>query len=235
MVYHSSDPSEMRLCHLEASRKIWRNRSDMRRAYVELFAKKKTVSVPAVQSLSYAFTLFGMTERGAADLLVQVSKSLRGAPASRGKLLFFGERILTSQEGLAGLQPIRDMLASSYRTGGHEIVKVAQTTMADTAYRTMCVSAGEKGMPEGWDVLGVEEGRAREIWEEAEEEGFKSDAEEYYAYQSDVPEYDKDGNVVIEGMKKEPEDPFADMTESQRAARGLTGKGTGGGDEEVRG
>eukprot|EP00518_Triparma_eleuthera_P003828 CAMPEP_0182458268 /NCGR_PEP_ID=MMETSP1319-20130603/3651_1 /TAXON_ID=172717 /ORGANISM="Bolidomonas pacifica, Strain RCC208" /LENGTH=296 /DNA_ID=CAMNT_0024656923 /DNA_START=117 /DNA_END=1003 /DNA_ORIENTATION=- len=132
MVYHSNSQTEMMLCHQATSKRILRKKGEMRQAYVELFVKKKAVSVKAVESFSYALTLFKLTESKAADLLCSVAKGMRKAPASRGKLLFFGERILKSPEGLAGLQPIRDMLASSYRTGGAEIVSIAQKTMGET-------------------------------------------------------------------------------------------------------
>ena len=140
----------------------------------------------------------------AADLLVSTAKSMRKAPASRGKLLFFGERILKSPEGHLALQPIRDMLASNYRSGGAEIVAVAQKTMGESAYKTMVVSYGEdqETLTPGFDILGVSQEKAEEIFNEVVSKNFKSDAEEYYAYQDRSVEYDKHGNVVVDSLKE---------------------------------
>ena len=193
-------------------------------AYLELFMKKKVITTSAISSLSYVFSLFGLSENKAAELLVLTATNMRKAPASRGKLLFFGERILKSPEGRQSLQPIRDMLASNYRSGGEEIVEVAQRTMGESAYKSMVVSMGpeQTSLTKGWDLLGVPEDVARSIYDGVALNSFKSDAEDYYAHQAFQPEYDKDGNLVVEGMKKD-EDPYADMTESQKAARGLLG------------
>ena len=78
-------------------------------------------------------------------------------------------------------------------------------------------------MPKGWDLLGVPEDVARSIYDEVVANSFQSDAADYYAHQAEQPEYDKDGNLVMEGMAKD-DDPYAGMTESQKAARGLMGK-----------
>jgi len=224
MVYHSSSPEEMRLCLKDAKSKLLRNKKEIYGSYLELFVKKKVVTLASIESLSYALTLFGLSELKAGSLLVEVAKGLRKAPASRGKLLFFGSCILKSPEGQSSLQPIRDMLASNYRSGGAAIVDVAQKTMAETAYRTHVLSQPDSSeLVKGWEVLGLDLTTAEEIYNEVVEGGFTSDAENYYAYQSDVPDYDKDGNLVQDGFK-DPEDPYAGLTESQKAARGLLEK-----------
>ncbi|GMH78605.1 hypothetical protein TrST_g14229 [Triparma strigata] len=221
MVYHSSSPEEMRLCLKESSKKIITNKQELYTSYLELFVKKKVVTIASIQALSYALSLFNLSERKAGELLVNVAKGMRKQPASRGKLLFFGGCILKSEEGKSSLQPIRDMLASNYRSGGSSIVSVAQKTMASTAYKTHCVSCGpSETLTSGWDVLGLSEEDAQEIYNEVVSNDFVSDAENYYKYQSVVPDYDEDGNLVQEGFK-DPEDPYKGMTESQKAARGL--------------
>lgn len=226
MVYHANNLDEMSLCYKETKSKLFGRRTEMVTAYLELFMKKKIISTSAISSLSYVFSLFGLSENRAAELLVLTAKNMRKAPASRGKLLFFGERILKSPEGRQALQPIRDMLASNYRSGGKEIVEVAQRTMGESAYKSMVVSMGEgqTEMTKGWDLLGVSEETARSIYDEVVSNSFKSSAADYYAHQAFQPEYDKDGNLVVEGMKKDDDDPYAGMTESQKAARGLLGK-----------
>lgn len=67
-----------------------------------------------------------MSEQDAAKILVKAAENLSTQPASRSKLLFFGEHILKSPESLKELQPIRDMLSSTYRSGGPSIVANAQ-------------------------------------------------------------------------------------------------------------
>ncbi|GMH50572.1 hypothetical protein TrRE_jg13157 [Triparma retinervis] len=224
MVYHANNLDEMSLCYKDTKKKLIGRRTEMVTAYLELFMKKKVITTSAISSLSYVFSLFGLSENKAAELLVLTATNMRKAPASRGKLLFFGERILKSPEGRQSLQPIRDMLASNYRSGGEEIVEVAQRTMGESAYKSMVVSMGpeQTSLTKGWDLLGVPEDVARSIYDGVALNSFKSDAEDYYAHQAFQPEYDKDGNLVVEGMKKD-EDPYADMTESQKAARGLLG------------
>lgn len=77
-------------------------------------------------SLSYVFSLYNLSEKDAAKVIVKAAENLSTQPASRSKLLFFGEHILKSPEGQTELQPIRDMLSSAYRSGGPEIVANAQ-------------------------------------------------------------------------------------------------------------
>ncbi|GMI51062.1 hypothetical protein TeGR_g11053, partial [Tetraparma gracilis] len=215
-----NNQDELRLCYKDAAKKIVGRRKDMQVEYLQKFLTKKTVSLSAIESLRYVTSLFKLSDKALASLFVDVAGSLRKAPASRGKLLFFGERLLPSPAGLASLQPIRDMLASNYRKGGAEIVLVAQQTMAASAYKAMVVAAGDaEGLVDGWAELGMTEEQALDVAEDAKEQGFKSDALDYY-YQGPPTEYDDNGNEVHESVKKD-DDPYADLTESQRAARGL--------------
>ena len=69
-------------------------------------------------SISYVFSLFGLSEEQAAETMVAVAR--RGGAekiSSANKLLFLGTRILVSQEALAKLQDIKDLIKSTYRSG----------------------------------------------------------------------------------------------------------------------
>jgi len=201
--------------------------------YLELFMKKKIVTAQAITSLEFVFTLFGLNEESTASLLCDTAQNMRKQPASRSKLLFFGDRILTTPSGHSGLQPIRDMLASNYRSGGSEIVQVSQKEIANSAYKASVVAGGEKrakddGLTPGYDVLGLAESEARAIFDEVVGENFRSDALKYYEYQSITPEYDDDGNLVVDdpfsGKPKKKKDKYADLSESMKMARGLIDK-----------
>lgn len=233
MVYHSADEQEMSACHKDFKRKLGpgQKRKQMLQKYLELFIKKKVVTAASITSLSYVLSLFNLNDIATATLMCDTASDMRKQPASRGKLLFFGERIINSPEGRRALQPIRDMLASNYRSGGEEIVEMAQTTMARTAYKAAVVAGGETGgdvLTPGYEILGLDEAEAREISDEAREEGFESDALSYYKYQSVVPEYSDDGTLAIDAAFKDDEDVdyYADLSESMKMARGLIdGKG----------
>ena len=70
----------------------------------------------ANSSLSYVFTLFNLPEEKAAEAIVGLW--LQGGTdriASAAKLLFLGSRVFQSAEALAGLQPIKEMILSTYR------------------------------------------------------------------------------------------------------------------------
>lgn len=120
MLYHDGDFKEMELCIADYNRKlVWMGptrRDSMLKRYLEAYAKKKTISPQAIASLSYAFTVFKLSEEKAAQLLVSLCKQMgTDKISSSGKLLFLGSRILKSPEGVAALQPIKDMIKSTYR------------------------------------------------------------------------------------------------------------------------
>lgn len=67
----------MRLCLKDAKSKLLRNKKEIYGSYLELFVKKKVVTLASIESLSYALTLFGLSELKAGSLLVEVAKGLR--------------------------------------------------------------------------------------------------------------------------------------------------------------
>jgi hypothetical protein len=110
----------MELCVKDYKTKlVWMGpaKSDaMLKRYLEAYAKKKTVSPQAIASLSYAFTIFNLSEEKAANILVQLCKQLgTDKISSAGKLLFLGSRILKSPQGVAALHPIKALIMSTYR------------------------------------------------------------------------------------------------------------------------
>jgi len=133
MLYHDGDLKEMELCIKEYKNKlVWMGpaRTDaMLKRYLELYAKKKTVSPQAIASLSYVFTMFKLSEEKVAKVLVQLCKQMgTDRISSAGKLLFLGTRILTSPEGAAALRPIKEMIMSTYReeTVAETLVETSQ-------------------------------------------------------------------------------------------------------------
>ena len=136
--------------------------------------------------------------------------------ASAGKLLFFGTHILKSKEAQAKLQPIKELLASSYRDdgviSGEEIVERSQVAMGEAAYRAAIAAAGkdQSDLTIGWEVLGLDKETATEIFEEVAKEGFMSSREAKYgrAYKQ---KYDSKGRKVDEKDELEnPEEADAD-------------------------
>lgn len=120
MLYHDGDFKEMELCIIDYKKKLlWTgpNKSDsMLKRYLELYAKKKTVSPQAIASLSYVFTLFKLSEEKAASILVSLCKQMGvDKISSAGKLLFLGSRIMKSKEGKDSLLPIKELIMSTYR------------------------------------------------------------------------------------------------------------------------
>jgi hypothetical protein len=147
MMYHDGDFEEMKMCKEDYSRRLsWlgpKKRNAMLKRYLEVYAKKKTVSPQSIRwvlygrykkkslllfckltvthvfifsSLSYVFTLFNLSEEEAADVLVSLCRDMGTEKmSSAGKLLFFGSRILKSPEGKASLAPIKTLIKSTYR------------------------------------------------------------------------------------------------------------------------
>jgi len=191
MIYHDGDFEEMKLAHGDYSKKLvflGPKKSDtMIKRYLEFYAKKKTVSPQAISSLSHAFSIYKLTEERAGEILSELVASMPEKVASAGKLLFFGEHILKTPEGLAKLQPIREQLASVYRDdgviSGEDIVEKSQIAMAEAAYKSAVASAGKKqsDMTIGWEVLGLDEETAIKIFEEVAGEGFLTQTQAKYA------------------------------------------------------
>lgn len=120
MIYHDGDFDEMKLCVADYSKRlVWMGpakRDAMLKKYLEVYAKKKTVSPKSISSLSYAFSLFKLSEEQAAAVLVSLCRQMgTDKISSAGKLLFLGSRILKSPQGKAALAPIKELIKSTYR------------------------------------------------------------------------------------------------------------------------
>jgi len=219
MCYHDGDLEEMKMCHADWKKRLtWlgpKKKDRMIRSYLETFAKKVTVSPRSISSLSYAFSLYKLSEDKAATILTELCLSMPEKTASVGKLYFFGTRILKSSDAKVKLEPIREMLASSYRDdvgiSGEEIVDKSQSAMAEAAYREAVDLAGkgQKDLTVGWEVLGLEEEVARRIFEEESEAGFVSSKEAKYSraklkYNDKGQRVDADGKVVVEDGETPP-------------------------------
>lgn len=206
MVYHDGDFEEMRMCHNDfATKLVWLGpmKTDrMIKAYLEVYAKKKVVSPQSISSLSYVFSIYKFSEARAAETLVELCLRMPDKISSTGKLLFFGTHILKSAEAKAKLAPIRKMLASSYRDdveeiglSGDEILENSQRAMGEAAYRTAVSAAGkdQKKLTVGWEVLGLDEETATNIFEDVQGKGFISEKEAKYGRGGGQMKYDAKG------------------------------------------
>jgi len=220
MIYHDGDFEEMKMCQNAYRAKLGPGpkRKKMLTAYLEAYSKKKVVSPKAISSLSYVFSLYKMSEQDAAKILVKAAENLSTQPASRSKLLFFGEHILKSPESLKELQPIRDMLSSTYRSGGPSIVANAQKTIGQAAYKSAVIAGGpdQTKLTLGWDLLGLSKEEADNIFEQCKEDGFESDAKKLYG--QPLQKYDAKGRKIDSSGKNFPGEKKDDS-----AADGPTG------------
>jgi len=218
MVYHDGDFEEMKLClKVYNSKMVWLGPTRtpvMLKRYLQLYSKKKTVSPKSISSLSYVFSLFKLSEEKAAQILVSLCQEMGTEKlSSAGKLLFFGSRILKSTEGKAALNPIRDMIKSSYREVevAETMVEMSQQAMAEAAYKSAVQEGGkdQQSLTVGWEVLGLEKDIATRIFDEAAEDGFMSDREKMYGGQS--RKYDSKGNRLDgDGDLEDPENAIVD-------------------------
>ena len=138
-------------------------------------------------SLSYAFSIYKLTEERAGEILSELCLTMPEKVASAGKLLFFGEHILKTPEGKAKLAPIKELLSTIYRDdgviSGDEIVEKSQLAMAEAAYKAAVAAAGKKQseLTIGWEVLGLDEEVATKIFTEVAGEGFLTQTQAKYA------------------------------------------------------
>lgn len=201
MVYHDGDFEEMEMCHADYKKRLVSlgptKMKAMIKSYLEIYAKKKPVSPQAISSMSYVLSMYKLSEQDAAKILVEVANTaMADKLASAGKLLFFGERILNSPEGQLTLQPIRDMLANNYRSGGKMILQTSQKAMGEAAYRTAVAAAGKEQseLTVGWEVLDLTKETAQRIFDEVAETGFKTRREILNSGQR--KKFDKKGRPV---------------------------------------
>lgn len=230
MIYHDGDFDEMKLAHSDYSKRLAfmgpKKGDTMIKKYLEYYAKKKTVSPQAISSLSYVFSMYKLTEERAAAVLCELCATMPEKIASAGKLLFFGTHILKSKEGQAKLQPIKDLLASSYRDGGvvsgEEIVTRSQIAMGEAAYRSAVAAAGKKqsDLTIGWEVLGLDKETATVIFEEVAKDGFMSGREAKYGRAYNI-KYDSKGRKVDDSDSSEnPEEADDDNDDDNIQASG---------------
>lgn len=213
MMYHDGDFEEMKLCSKDYGKKlVWlgpHKKSIMLKRYLQLYAKKKTVSPQSISSLSYVFSLYNLSEAKAAELLISLCKEMGDNKlSSAGKLLFFGSRIFKDPEAKVALNPIRDMIKESYR--GVEIadmmVETSQQAIGEAAYKSAVQAAGkdQDTLTKGWEVLGLDKETAMGIFVKERNKGFITDRERMYGGQS--TKYDDKGNRVDkEGKLEDPE------------------------------
>ncbi len=156
--------------------------------------------------------MYKLTEDRAAQVLCELCSSMPEKIASAGKLLFFGTHILKSKEAQSKLQPIKDLLASSYRDdgviSGEEIVDRSQLAMGEAAYRAAVAAAGkdQTDLTIGWEVLGLTKETATEIFEEVAKEGFMSGREAKYGRAYKQKYDDKGRKIDDKGELKNPEE-----------------------------
>jgi len=141
-----------------------------------------------------------------------------GKISSAGKILFFGSRIIKSPEGKAALEPIKDMIKSTYRDEqvAETLVETSQQAIAEAAYRSTVLAAGkgQKTLTPGWEVLGLDKDTATRIFEAEAEEGFRTERETMYGGQAQ--RYDKKGRKLNEdGKLQDPIDSEGDIDDEE--------------------
>ncbi|KAL7569085.1 hypothetical protein ACA910_016923 [Epithemia clementina (nom. ined.)] len=214
MIYHDGDFDEMKLCYQDYSRKLvflGPKRTDiMLKAYLEEYAKKKTVSPQAIVSLGNVFKMAKLSDERVAELLVSLCRKM-GADkiSSAGKLLFFGSRILKSSEGRKALEPIKDIIKGTYRDASvaESLVETSQQAIAEASYRATVQAGGKKQtkLTVGWETLGLDRETAQRIFDEEAEDGFISAREAMYGLQTQ--KYDKKGRrITKDGKVADPEE-----------------------------
>eukprot|EP00541_Cyclophora_tenuis_P006504 CAMPEP_0116563338 /NCGR_PEP_ID=MMETSP0397-20121206/12680_1 /TAXON_ID=216820 /ORGANISM="Cyclophora tenuis, Strain ECT3854" /LENGTH=251 /DNA_ID=CAMNT_0004089775 /DNA_START=1 /DNA_END=752 /DNA_ORIENTATION=+ len=158
----------------------------MLKRYLEMYAKKKPISPQAISSLSFVFTLFNLSEEEAAEAIVALCIE-EGAHQLR-KLLFLGSKALSSAEAQAGLQPIRDMIMSTYPDVdvGEGLLNSSQNSIAEAAFRSEVQERAKREgnnlsvVPDGWQLLGLDQSQAFEIFRTEKQKKFLTDASEIY-------------------------------------------------------
>ena len=177
------------------------------------------LSLANYSTLSYVFTLFKLSEERAAQVLISLCQEMgEGKISSAGKILFFGSRIIKSEEGKAALEPIKNMIKSTYRDEevAETLVETSQQAIGEAAYRSTVLEAGKRqqSLTAGWDILGLDKATATRIFEAEFEEGFLTDRESMYGGQSQ--KYDKKGRLLDdEGKLQDPTEAEGDEDEGE--------------------
>jgi len=176
-------------------------------------------------SLSHAFSIYKFTEERAADILSETCVAMPDKVASAGKLLFFGEHILKTKEGKAKLQPIRDLLSSTYEgfgdNSGQQIVEKSQIAMGEAAYKAAVQTAGknQSELTIGWEVLGLDKETATTIFNEVAKDGFLTGTQAKYGAKQQ--KFDAKGRKLDDDEKLvNPEEAANDEDESVGSASG---------------
>jgi len=156
--------------------------------------------------------MYKLTEERAAEVLCELCSTMPEKVASAGKLLFFGTHILKSKEARNKLRPIKDLLADTYRDdgviSGDDIVERSQLAMGEAAFRSAVAAAGKKQteLTIGWEVLGLDQETATQIFNEVAKEGFMSGREAKYGRAYNQKYDDKGRKLDDEGGLKNPEE-----------------------------
>lgn len=224
MIYHDGDFAEMKLCISDYSKKLAIvGKERMLKEYLQQYAKKKTISPQAISSVSYVFTSFKLSEEKAAQVLVSLCRDMGPSKiSSAGKLLFLGSRVLSSPQGQAALQPIKEIIMGTYRDTDEAVaetmVETSQQAMAEAAYRSLVKEGGKNQsmLTTGWEVLGLSKESAQMIFDEEAKEGFVSYREAMYGGQT--TKYDKKGRAIDkDGKLINPEEADDDDDEVEES------------------
>jgi len=133
MIYHDGKPKKMELCVTNFSKQLMllgpRKTDAMLKSYLGSYAKTIAITPQSIVSISYAFSIFGVSEHQAASVMVSTCRQLGQERLNAlGKIFFLGSRILKSPEAVAALSPIKALIVATYESAevGEEMMDSQQ-------------------------------------------------------------------------------------------------------------
>jgi hypothetical protein len=146
-------------------------REEMFAAFLLELARAKPITCSTLQTAERMRRKFRYGDMKVAKLLAAAGEQIgRKNPGLRSKVLFYADK-LTAKTPAASkkhMEGIREQLAAGYRNGGQQVVATAQVAIAEQALRDS-IEPGSSALPPGYELLGLDEARAKQIL--AEEEG----------------------------------------------------------------
>jgi hypothetical protein len=146
-------------------------RQEMFAAFLLELARAKPITCSTLQAAERMRKKFRYGDMKVAKLLAAAGEQIgRKNPGLRSKVLFYADK-LTAKTPAASkkhMEGIREQLSAGYRNGGQQVVATAQVAIAEQALRDS-IEPGSNALPPGYELLGLDEARAKQIL--AEEEG----------------------------------------------------------------
>jgi rubrerythrin len=216
MVEGYMSPNRQAHAYIDARKSWFFNKPLVLDFYLDRFFENLDISTDTIQSLKRGFSLFQLTDVEIADALDRASTRASKEWTDAESVLFVAQRILKTEEGLAVMEPMKEMLAESW--DGQEYLDKSLVMIQESAYKRDVANTSPLANAPYWGVLGIEKERALEIHRDYNEQRWLREREKVTEEAAEYEKYKKEKEE--EKAKQELKGGKDEVVEEKKAGTG---------------